>query len=59
MPADAPARLAASILSISAGYWQVAWLLFGTWEVVTEAALSRRARLIVLAVPAASPWPSS
>src|ERR1700712_1231515 len=32
MPADSPARLAASLVSLTAGYWQVGWLLFGTFE---------------------------
>ena len=42
MPADAPLRFSASVLSMAAGYWQAAWLLFGTWEVVTGKLLSRR-----------------
>jgi diguanylate cyclase (GGDEF)-like protein len=57
MPADAPARLAASLLSITAGYWQVGWLLFGTYEATTEDPLSRpfqRATLALLLVLAVS-----
>jgi diguanylate cyclase (GGDEF)-like protein len=53
MPADAPARLAASLLSITAGYWQVGWLLFGIYEATTERLLSRpfqRATLALLLV---------
>ncbi len=42
MPADAPLRFAASVLSMAAGYWQAAWLIFGTWEVLTGKLLSRR-----------------
>ena len=49
MPADAPLRLSASVLSMAAGYWQAAWLIFGTYEVVTGRLLSRR---ILVAVPA-------
>jgi diguanylate cyclase (GGDEF)-like protein len=49
MPADAPLRFSASALSTAFGYWQAAWLLFGTYEVVTGKLLSRR---VLLAVPA-------
>jgi diguanylate cyclase (GGDEF)-like protein len=49
MPPAAPARLAASSLSLLAGYCQVAWLLFGTYEVVTERRLSSRLQRRVLA----------
>jgi diguanylate cyclase (GGDEF)-like protein len=50
MPADAPLRFSASLLSMAAGYWQAAWLIFGTYEVVTDRLLSRR---ILSATPAA------
>jgi diguanylate cyclase (GGDEF)-like protein len=53
MPADSAARLAASLLSITAGYWQVGWLLFGTYEAATEKPLStpfQRATLALLLV---------
>jgi diguanylate cyclase (GGDEF)-like protein len=49
MPADAPARLAASLLSITAGYWQVGWLLFGVHEATAEKPLSRRFQRATLA----------
>ncbi len=42
MPADAPLRFSASVVSMTAGYCQAAWLLFGTWEMVTGKLLSRR-----------------
>ncbi|HEY0514305.1 MAG TPA: EAL domain-containing protein [Thermoanaerobaculia bacterium] len=49
MPPEAPARLLASSLSILGVYCQVAWLLFGTYEVVAERPLSRRFQRAVLA----------
>jgi diguanylate cyclase (GGDEF)-like protein len=49
MPPEAPARLAAAGLFLLAGYWQGAWLLFGTYEVVTERSPSRRLTRSVLA----------
>jgi diguanylate cyclase (GGDEF)-like protein len=49
MPADAPARLAASLLALTAGYWQVGWLLLGTYEATSERALSGRFRRATLA----------
>jgi diguanylate cyclase (GGDEF)-like protein len=49
MPADAPARLAISLLSLTAGYWQVGWLLFGTWEATVETPPTRRFRRATLA----------
>ena len=42
MPADAPLRLSASVVSLTAGCWQAAWLLFGAYEVVTGKLLTRR-----------------
>ncbi len=42
MPAASPVRLAVSILTLGAGCWQIALLLFGTYEVIREKALSRR-----------------
>ncbi|HEV2845826.1 MAG TPA: EAL domain-containing protein [Thermoanaerobaculia bacterium] len=42
MPAGAPARLAASGVAMVAGFWQAAWLLFGTYEVVRERVLPSR-----------------
>ncbi|HEV2854078.1 MAG TPA: EAL domain-containing protein [Thermoanaerobaculia bacterium] len=50
MTADAPLRFSASVISMTAGYWQAAWLIFGTYEVVTDRLLSRR---ILSATPAA------
>src|SRR5438874_1697829 len=40
MPATTPARLAASLVSITAGYWQAAWLLFGSYEAMAQRPLS-------------------
>jgi diguanylate cyclase (GGDEF)-like protein len=48
MPAGAPPRLAMSSVALIAGYCQVAWLLFGTYEVVKEKSPSRRLRRSVL-----------
>ena len=48
LPATAPARLAASLLSITAGYWQAAWLLFGSYEATAARLLSHRFRRAVL-----------
>ncbi len=44
----APLRLALSGIAQVAGYWEVAWLLFGTWEVVTGRTLGARLRRGVL-----------
>jgi len=49
LPPAAPARLLASSLSLVAGYCQVAWLLFGTYEGVSERPLSSRFQRRVLA----------
>ncbi|PYQ55704.1 MAG: hypothetical protein DMF53_27555 [Acidobacteria bacterium] len=49
LPATAPARLAASLVSITAGYWQAAWMLFGAYEATTAKPLSRGFRRTVLA----------
>ena len=49
LPATAPARLAASLVSITAGYWQAAWLLFGSYEATAAKTLSLRFRRAVLA----------
>ncbi|MFL6235967.1 MAG: putative bifunctional diguanylate cyclase/phosphodiesterase [Thermoanaerobaculia bacterium] len=49
LPPTAPARLAASLISITAGYWQAAWLLFGSYEATAARLLSRRFRRAVLA----------
>ncbi len=49
MPPDAPARLAVSSVTLTAAYWQTAWLLFGTYEVVKERSVRRRTQRIVLA----------
>ncbi|HYN23380.1 MAG TPA: EAL domain-containing protein, partial [Thermoanaerobaculia bacterium] len=35
-------------LSLIAGYWQIAWLLFGTYELTTTRIVSRRMQLFVL-----------
>jgi diguanylate cyclase (GGDEF)-like protein len=48
MPAMAPPRLAASVVSIGAGYWQAAWLLFGSYEATAGRPLSRGFRRAVL-----------
>jgi diguanylate cyclase (GGDEF)-like protein len=48
LPATAPARLAASLVSITAGYWQAAWLLFGSYEATSAKLLSRGFRRAVL-----------
>ncbi|HKI00378.1 MAG TPA: EAL domain-containing protein [Thermoanaerobaculia bacterium] len=50
MPADAPLRFSASVLSTTACYWQAAWLLSGTYEVVTGRLVSRRTQALTLAV---------
>jgi diguanylate cyclase (GGDEF)-like protein len=50
LPADSPARLAASLAALTAGYWQVGWLLFGTFEATAGRALSQRFRRAALAV---------
>ncbi|HEX6902818.1 MAG TPA: EAL domain-containing protein [Thermoanaerobaculia bacterium] len=49
MPATSPLRLAMSILTLGAGCWQIALLLFGTYEVIEEKALSRRLQRVTLA----------
>ena len=49
MPPEAPARLIASSVSLLGGYGQVAWLLFGTYEVVAGRSLSPRVRRAALA----------
>ncbi|HET9210980.1 MAG TPA: bifunctional diguanylate cyclase/phosphodiesterase [Thermoanaerobaculia bacterium] len=49
LPATAPARLAASLVSITAGYWQAAWMLFGSYEATAAKPLSRGFRRAVLA----------
>ncbi|HEX4494799.1 MAG TPA: EAL domain-containing protein [Thermoanaerobaculia bacterium] len=48
MPADAPTRLAVSLLALVAGYWQVGWLLFGTWEATVATPPARRFRRATL-----------
>ncbi len=48
MPAAAPARLAVSLVSITAYYWQAAWLLFGSYEATAARLLSRGFRRAVL-----------
>ncbi|HEY9421327.1 MAG TPA: EAL domain-containing protein [Thermoanaerobaculia bacterium] len=48
MPAGSPARLAASGVATVAGFWQTAWLLFGTYEVVREKRLSSRIQRVLL-----------
>src|SRR4051812_14958514 len=50
LPATAPVRLAVSLVSITAGYWQAAWVLFGSYEATTAKPLSRRFRRAMLAV---------
>jgi diguanylate cyclase (GGDEF)-like protein len=48
MPPAAPARLATSSLALVAGYWQMAWLLFGTYEVLRDRSVPRRPRQMIL-----------
>jgi diguanylate cyclase (GGDEF)-like protein len=50
MPATAAARLAASLISVVAGYWQAAWLLLGSYEAMAERPLSRSFRRVTLAL---------
>jgi diguanylate cyclase (GGDEF)-like protein len=50
MPAQAPLRLGVSLLSTVAGYWQAAWLVSGTYEVVTGKTVSRRSQATLLSV---------
>jgi diguanylate cyclase (GGDEF)-like protein len=50
MPATAPARLAASLVSITAGYWQAAWQFFGSYEATAQRPLSPRFRRSTLAI---------
>src|SRR5262245_22105741 len=49
LPPDAPARLAASIVTLTAAYWQAAWLLFGTYEVLKDRSVRRRTQRLILA----------
>jgi len=51
--ASSPTRLAASMISLVAGYWQVAWLVIGTTEVSYGGWITRRKELYVLGVCAA------
>ncbi|HEV7515109.1 MAG TPA: EAL domain-containing protein, partial [Thermoanaerobaculia bacterium] len=48
LPEAAPAILLLFTVSIVAGHWQVAWLLFGTAEVATGHMVGRRLRRILL-----------
>ena len=65
-----PALTFVSCISLIAGYWQVAWLLFGTYEVATTRSVAQHTRYLVLgflaavavasvlaSLPAASPEP--
>jgi diguanylate cyclase (GGDEF)-like protein len=55
-PLPALLHVTLTSLSLVAGYWQIAWLLFGTYELATEQTVSQRAQstlltlLVVLAV---------
>ncbi len=49
MAPDTPARLAASSVTLTATYWQAAWLLFGTYEAVKERSVRRRTQQLILA----------
>ena len=42
LPVDSPVRVAVSLLSAVAGYVQVAWLLFGTYELATGEPVPRQ-----------------
>ena len=48
-----PLFIAVSGLSLIAAYWQVGWLLLGTYEVVTDTRLERRKRHAILGTLAA------
>jgi diguanylate cyclase (GGDEF)-like protein len=50
LPATAPLLVLLSSVSIVAGHWQVAWLLFGTGEVATGRTAGPRMRRVVLAL---------
>ncbi len=47
-PPQVPGRLVASAVTLVAGYWEVAWLLFGTYEVTAGRDLRRELRRGVL-----------
>jgi signal transduction histidine kinase len=49
LPADHPARLGLSGLSMVASALQVAWLLLGTWEVTRDRHVARRTERLLLA----------
>jgi len=49
MPPEAPERIAGSIVGLAGTYWQAAWLLLGTHEMLTDRRLPRQARLGILA----------
>jgi diguanylate cyclase (GGDEF)-like protein len=49
MPPQSPVRLIASSASLLGGFWQAAWLLFGTYEVVRDRPLPLRVRRSALA----------
>ncbi|HEX2643923.1 MAG TPA: EAL domain-containing protein [Thermoanaerobaculia bacterium] len=53
MSPASPLRIAVSGLSLIAAYWQVGWLLLGTYEVVTDTRLERRKRHAILGTLAA------
>lgn len=48
-PASSPGRLLLSGLTLSAGYWEVAWLLYGTYEVTSGRTVHRSRQRVVLA----------
>jgi diguanylate cyclase (GGDEF)-like protein len=48
LPEAAPATLLLFTVSLIAGHWQVAWLLFGTGEVATGRTVSRGLRRVLL-----------
>jgi diguanylate cyclase (GGDEF)-like protein len=47
---DHPYRVFSSTLSLIGGYWQIAWLAFGTWELLTERVVDTRLRRWILTV---------
>jgi diguanylate cyclase (GGDEF)-like protein len=49
LPPEALARIMPSIVGLAGTYWQAAWLLLGTHEMITERRLPRRTRLGILA----------
>ena len=49
-PVDPLINTAVASVSLVAGYWQIAWLLFGTYELATMQPVSRRTQVVLLTV---------